>query len=31
MATESKSQSANQILIWVGVAIVALAVIYFVI
>jgi hypothetical protein len=31
MATESKSQRANQILISVGVAIVALPVIYFVI
>ena len=31
MTTDSKSQGANQILIWVGVAIVVLAVIYFVI
>jgi len=29
MTTESKSRSDNQILIWVGVAIVVLAVLYF--
>ncbi len=31
MTTESKSQSTNQILLWVGVAIVVLAVVYFMI
>ncbi len=29
MTTESKSQGTNQILLWVGVAVVLLAVIYF--
>jgi hypothetical protein len=29
MTTESRSQGTNQILIWVGVAVVVLAIIYF--